>query len=140
MRLLIENPNELNLDDFCSYLIGYIAHIQLKDLNLNAKLVSKWSQYLHTVFPIDFPSNADVSFQNFIEQFLRNQIYTKGNGYYAIEVNNNIKIEGIRIERVVQTVEAGALDIKGYPLFTNIYKQIAKQLPLLYSNWGSGQR
>lgn len=134
MKLIIQNPTQLDLTDFCEYLIDYFQNISVGQLNLNAKLISNWNRYLQVIFP----EIEGINLPYIIGLFLDNQTYNSNQNSFFLEVNKNIKIEGIPLERLVQTIEAGALDIKRYPIFTNIYKRVADILPILYKNWRGG--
>lgn len=132
MRLIIKNPDKINLDDFCEYLIR-IMQIYSSDISgLNAKLIAQWNEYLKVVFP---EQHLDV--KRVLKDFFKNQDYIIQNGNYIIGVDKNIKIPttDISIERVAQTIEEGNLDIKGYDIFTQVYQKISNNIVTLYENW-----
>lgn len=131
MRLIINNPYNQNYDDFCRYLIKYLNEIKINIADFDAKLINKWNDYLKIVFP-EVPN---ISIQLILKLFLENQIYYKEDNNYVLTVDRNIKISGIPLERIIQTISAGALDIQGLDIIETIYQEVANLLTNLYYQW-----
>lgn len=130
MSLIIENPNNLDLDGFCNYLIS-ILYLESKNTSeFNAKLIGQWNEYLQIVFP-----DLNLTIASIIESYFKNQIYKEENQNYIVCVDKNTKIDNISIEKIAQTIEVGALDIKGYNIFQQIYQRVADKIPQLYKIW-----
>ena len=131
MRLVINNPYNQNYDDFCRYLIEYLSEIKINIVDFDAKLINKWNDYLKIVFP----EVTNISIQLILKLFFENQIYYKEDNNYVLTVDKNIKVDGIPLERIVQTISAGALDIQGLDIIGSIYQEVANIVTNLYYQW-----
>lgn len=129
MRLIIENPYELDLEDFCPYVIKKLQQY-LDQTELNFQLLALWDKYLKIIFP-----NLKINTLDIINYYFNNQIIRKEKDNYIITVNPNIKISGIPLEQITQTISQGTLDIKGYDIFSEIYNKVASEIDTIYSTW-----
>lgn len=130
MRLIIKNPNNLDLDEFCDYLIQYLQNIYFNIQNFDAKLVEQWNRYLGILFP-----DIHITLEYLIEIFFENQIYYKKENDYIITVDKVVNIQNVPIERIAQTIQDGILGIQGFDIFEQLYQEIANQVGALYTEW-----
>ena len=127
MRLVINNPENLDLNFFCDYLIDYLRGVHFNISDLDAKLIEQWNEYLKILFP-----DVQVTVEHLIQLFFDNQIYYKEKNNYVITVDRAIKIEDVPIERIAQTIQDGALGIPGFDIFEQSYEAIGAQIATLY--------
>lgn len=132
MRLIIKNPYNIDLRDFCDYIIRLLQAYSQDTSKLSAKLITQWDDYLSVVFPEQNLKVIDI-----LKQFFNHQIWSKSEDSYIIQVDKNIKITGsdLQIEKIAQTIQAGTLDIKGYDIFTQVYEEVASKMSILYKTW-----
>ena len=129
MRLIIDNPDNLDLKDFCLYIIEKLTY-EINYIQINNQVKDLWNNYLKLVF-----SDENLTLQKVLKLFFNNQTYYKQKNNYIITVNNKIKIDDIPIDRIAQTIISGTLDIKGYDIFSEVYARIASQIDSLYEQW-----
>lgn len=129
MRLILQNPFDLDLDSFCDYVIERLQQ-EVVNVDFNQQLINLWDEYLKVVFP-----DLKVNTLKIIEIYFDNQIFRQEKENYIITVNPNTKISNIPLEQVAQTIAQGTLDIKGYDIFSDIYNKIASNIDMIYSTW-----
>lgn len=144
MKLVINNPDSLDLDDFISWLLKDIAKTATKKTMRNLALESVWSEYFKNTdfgWVRDSEGNTVVPTIDFIiSQFFKNLVVKKDSNSYIITDNSNIFIRGtsIPIELLASVMNDGTLDTPPYPYFDFIFDLYSKNLQELYDMWIDG--
>lgn len=129
MRLILQNSSNIDLDNFCIYLIERLQQ-QAANTDYNIRLLNLWDDYLQVVFP-----DLKLNTSQIIRLYFDNQIFKQDRDNYIITVDPNIKISNIPLEQIAQTISQGTLDIRGYDIFSDIYNEIASNIDVIYSTW-----
>lgn len=129
MRLILQNSSNVDLDNFCIYLIERLQQ-QAANTDYNIRLLNLWDDYLQVVFP-----DLKLNTSQIIRLYFGNQIFKQDRDNYIITVDPNIKISNIPLEQIAQTISQGTLDIRGYDIFSDIYNEIASNIDVIYSTW-----
>lgn len=129
MRLILQNSSNIDLDNFCIYLIERLQQ-QAANTDYNIRLLNLWDDYLQVVFP-----DLKLNTLQIIRLYFDNQIFKQDRDNYIITVDPNIKISNIPLEQIAQTISQGTLDIRGYDIFSDIYNEIASNIDVIYSTW-----
>lgn len=132
----INNPQQLDLQLFCQYLIPLIRARANDFSKIDIRVEKLWDSYLQELFKkykvmINLKAIIRIYFNNLV---IRKDMRDKS---YTITVNDNIKFPGldIKIDALAQMITIGNLDIAGYPLFDDIYEDIKIKVPTLYNIW-----
>ncbi len=132
----INNPQQLDLQLFCQYLIPLIRARANDFSKIDIRVEKLWDSYLQELFKkykvtINLKTIVRIYFNNLV---IRKDMRDKS---YTITVNDNIKFPGldIKIDALAQLITIGNLDIAGYPLFDDIYEDIKIKVPTLYNIW-----
>ncbi len=134
MFLQILNPDNLDLQDFCEWLIPKIKEYANDQNNWNQDLVKEWIKYFNEY---DFGWQKDAanqsivpSFAFIVDKYFSNLGIYKTNGSYYILADENILLNytNITIESLASMINNGTVDKKGYPFFENTFEYFATNL------------
>ena len=125
MYLEIINPDNLDLDNFSTYLCAKLSVYSKDEGWFIPELSSLWDEYFQELY--------------IFQAYFSNLVYIKDKKNYIIKVDKNAKIEGIdaTIENLAKIVNFGTLDMPRYNIFDRLFDFTALRLPSLYEEWSN---
>ena len=138
MYLRILNPANLDLQEFCEWLIPKIKEYANDESNWNQALVNEWTEYFNKY---DLGWSRDVanqpvipSFAFIVDKYFSSLGIYKMNGSYYILADENILLNytDITIESLASMINNGTVDKKGYLYFEGVFEYFANNLDNLY--------
>ena len=141
MFLKILNPNNLDLQDFCNWLIPKIKEYANNQSHWNQELVNEWIEYFNKY---DFGWSRDVanqpiipSFAFIVDSYFSNLATYTMNGAYFILANENLLLNytNITIDSLASMINDGTVDKKGYPYFEDVFQYFADNLPKYFDSY-----
>ena len=139
MFLRIDNPEGLELQGFCEWLITQIQDRANDSTLWNQGLVDSWSNYFHQ---FDFGWPRDVANQPLVPSFAlivdsyfsSLKVYKTGGSYYILaDENRLLNSTEITIDSLASMINNGTVDMKGYPFFDEIFDFFAENVGDYYS-------
>lgn len=129
LRYIINVDDCKDIKSFAKYIIDYIQKNILYLIEIDAKLDGAWQQYLDIVFP-----NSKLTLKKIILYYFDNLIFSINDDESQIVITSkDIELEDVKLENLIATIENGALDIRGYKIFQDIYNKIP--INNLYKKW-----
>lgn len=135
MQLLIQNPDNIDLDTFCKYLCSYMYRAACDTSKFDRNQLKIWNTYLDNLFK-DYEIKPTV--QLIVKDYFRNLKWQKiKENNYLISVDKNVLFENTKtsIDMIAALINDGNLSIKGYPIFDKIYTDVKENLQLFYNQW-----
>ena len=139
MFLQISNPDSLELQDFCEWLITHIQN-RANDSSLwNQDRVDAWTNYLHQY---DFGWSRDVlnqpivpSFAFIVDSYFSTlKVYKAGGSYYILaDENRLLNSTEITVDSLASMINNGTVDMKGYPFFDEVFSFFAEHIEDYFS-------
>lgn len=138
MNLVIDNPDNLDLFNFCNWLIPKIrGHI----LNsINKKLLIKWDKFLNSSNILQFNKgfNRPLSTKDLIIASLYYlRVSKNANNSYIIEIdpNRNIPNSSAKFINIIKLIDKGNLSISPYNIITKTMNYFANNLQDYYQSY-----
>lgn len=130
MYLLINNPENLNLDEFCADVCAKL-YISCEDEAWYIPAMRQyWDKYLAQIYrQVDHcPTVKEV-----FEAYFKNLKFTQEGLAYIITVNPTVKLKNIdaTVETLANLINYGTLDMPAYPLFDDVFDQVAEEITTL---------
>lgn len=141
MFLQILNPDNIDLQGFCNWLIPKIKEYANDQNNWDKALVEEWVKYFNLY---DFGWGRDIanqpivpSFAFIVDSYFSNQVICKTNGSYFIMGNKNtlLNYTDISIDSLAAMINDGTVDKKSYPFFEQVYEYFASRLSDYYQSY-----
>ena len=137
MNLIIDQELDLDLSDFCDFIIKYIQENLPR--NLDERKLLRYDDYINNNIKIDFAYNERriLSSKELIISSTYNLIKRKFSKYYMIEIDPNIYIKdtNIKLVDIIKLINYGSLTLQPYPIYSNIMEEIAEDLDTLYEQF-----
>lgn len=136
MRIEIKSDSELIDKDFGYFLIELIQEEIRNKLN-PLKLV-KLNKYIKENEVFKSVYRKHITCEEIIIIGSRNLICKETSTKIIIEINNNILIPGldrVKINSACKLINYGTIDIKGYPIFTNIFNEFTNNIDLFVDRY-----
>ena len=131
MQLFINNPDNLNLDNFCKFICLQMKLYFQDDSKQDKNLINVINNYLYNIY-----KNKLINYNNILNIYFDNLLYRKDNkNNYIITSNDNIKIDNIRIDSLVRLITNGTLSLPKYTIVEDIFKKVESMIDLLYIYW-----
>ena len=140
MQLVIENPENKNLDSFCEWLIPKIGEALYS--NMQGKKFILFNKYINDHDIVKWIlGKRPISCYEVIKLWLYYLDYYRTNNSYIIKVDNNINIpnSNTRIISICNLINYGNISLNSYPIFDKAMDSIAKDLPNLYAKFLKGE-
>ena len=135
MELIIENPNNLNLDAFCSYLISEM--IEYIDNTINDNQLIRFDSYINNNLKIRFIDKFPrlLKSRDILITAVQTLYYVKQGNDYIIKINPNNFIPNTyaKFIDIVSLIDKGNIDIPPYPIFTDAMEYFADNLQMYYN-------
>ena len=141
MFLRIENPDGLDLSDFCNYLIDLIIDYANNPNNVNTALADKWTEYFNSTdlgWVRDVSDNAiSPSFYVIVNLYFDELYYYELNGAYFITSDPNQLLNSTRltIDSLATMINDGTIGMKGYSYFDQVFNYFAGNLKSIFENY-----
>lgn len=138
MFLQILNPSDLDLQDFCEWLIPKIKDYANDSNHWNQELVNEWTNYFNTY---DFGWSRDIANQPLVPSFAfivdsyfsSLGVYKTGGAYFILaDENRLLNYTDITIESLASMINNGTVDKKSYPYFEGVFQYFADNLQSYY--------
>lgn len=130
MNLVIDNPDNLNLDAFCQILITLMQNYIRT--TLDTKQLIRFDAYLNNEDIIDYAdrSNRLVSSKDILIGSTYNLVVIKDKDKYIIQLDNNINIPNTyaKFIDIVKLINYGNLALPAYPIYDNMMDYFAENL------------
>ena len=130
MKLEIFDDNDELPTEFGIWIVGII-----KDniaLNLNPSKLSIWDKFFNSTPEYkSIYSGVDVETVKFIDELSNMIVVKKIPGKFIIEITPNRYVSGldrIRASSLAKLINFGNLSIRGYPIFTDVFKEVADNI------------
>lgn len=137
MNLIIDQELDLDLSDFCDFIIKYIQENLSR--SLDERKLLRYDDYINNNIKIDFAYNKRriLSSKELIISSTYNLIKRKFSKYYMIEIDPNIYIKdtNIKLVDIIKLINYGSLTLQPYPIYSNIMEEIAGDLDTLYEQF-----
>lgn len=141
MFLKILNPDDIDLQNFCDWLIPKIKDYANNQVHWNQDLVRDWMDYFNKY---DFGWSRDIanqpvvpSFAFIVDSYFSNLATYKITGAYFILADENLLLNytNITIESLASMINNGTVDKKGYPYFEDVFQYFADNLSSYYDSY-----
>ena len=129
MQLRIEYKEDSLPKEFAYWLIKKIQTLIVA--NIDTKQVSKFDKYLNENSIFETTYLKEISTRNIIEQASNNMEVSESENQYTIQINQNMMVIGldrVKLTTAFKLINYGNSDIKGYPIFTDIFNMIADNI------------
>ena len=136
MYLEIINPDNLDLDNFSTYLCAKLSVYSKDEGWFIPELSILWDEYFQELYK---EADTRPTVKDIFQAYFSNLVYIKDKKNYIIKVDKNAKIEGIdaTIESLAKIVNFGTLDMPRYNIFDRLFDFTALRLPSLYEEWSN---
>ena len=130
MNLIISNPENIDLDDFCEWLIPQIQRYLIASIDDNHLI--RWDYYLNlgSTFLKTYRFDRPVSSKEILIAGSYNLIVKKQPEQYTIELNMNTIIpnSSAKFINVISLINNGNLSMQGYNIYTQVMDYIANNI------------
>lgn len=137
MNLIIDQELDLDLSEFCDFVIKYIQENLPK--SLDERKLLRYDDYINNNIKIDFAYDKKriLSSKELLISSTYNLIKRKFSKYYMIEIDPNIYIKdtNIKLVDIIKLINYGSLTLQPYPIYSNIMEEIAEDLDTLYEQF-----
>lgn len=133
MRLLIQKNGTYN-KQFIKWLIK-ILQMELMS-NINLKKIQRLNNYVNDVLSDQEEVKVkSVNLSTAIVVGVRHLSFYESDGYFCIQINPKTFYPGtkLRVYKFCEFINYGNLDIAGCNLFTNVFSNVAENLPNYYN-------
>ena len=139
MQLIINNPDNLNLDAFCDWLKLRISNdISRDSFPINEARAQTWEEYLREA-DVGWRRDAQnqpiiPTFKSIIYNFFDNLVVEKINQSYVIKANEILNVPGTSITwyMLARLINYGTLATPRYQYFDDVLNFYAEHLEELY--------
>ena len=137
MNLHISNEDELDLNEFCNWLIEQMQ-IYMQS-NIDERQLARFDAFIFNnqiIRTID-NSNRYISCKSILIGSTYNLIFEKTSNEYIISINPNINIPNTynKFIDIVSLIDSGNLSLPSYPIYSDMMEFFAKDLQLYYEEY-----
>ena len=137
MELIIENPNNLNLDAFCSYLISEM--IEYIDNTINDNQLIRFDSYINNNLKIKFIDKFPrlLKSRYILITAVQTLYYVKQGNDYIIKINPNNFIPNTyaKFIDIVSLINYGNMQLQSYPIIDEMFDYFAANLNQYYNDY-----
>ena len=137
MELIIENPNNLNLDAFCSYLISEM--IEYIDNTINDNQLIRFDSYINNNLKIKFIDKFPrlLKSRDILITAVQTLYYVKQGNDYIIKINPNNFIPNTyaKFIDIVSLINYGNMQLQSYPIIDEMFDYFAANLNQYYNDY-----
>ncbi len=137
MELIIENPNNLNLDAFCSYLISEM--IEYIDNTINDNQLIRFDSYINNNLKIKFIDKFPrlLKSRDILITAVQTLYYVKQGDDYIIKINPNNFIPNTyaKFIDIVSLINYGNMQLQSYPIIDEMFDYFAANLNQYYNDY-----
>lgn len=137
MNLIIENPDNVNLNDFCSWLKPIIIDYANNAI-IDKKLV-RFNKYVNNDINIKWFANKPlkINCKDVLLAGLNNLVYKRQGNDYIIEIdaNNYIYNSSAKFIDIIKLINYGNMVLSAYPIVDKIFDYITENLETYYSQY-----
>ena len=137
MELIIENPNNLNLDAFCSYLISEM--IEYIDNTINDNQLIRFDSYINNNLKIKFIDKFPrlLKSRDILITAVQTLYYIKQGNDYIIKINPNNFIPNTyaKFIDIVSLINYGNMQLQSYPIIDEMFDYFAANLNQYYNDY-----
>ena len=130
MHLVIDNPENLDLDGFCKWLIPQIQ--RYLEASIDDNHLIRWDYYLNmgSTFLKTYRFDRQVSSREILIAGSYNLVVKKQPTQYTIELNLNTIIpnSSAKFINVITLINNGNLSMQGYNIYTQVMNYIADNI------------
>lgn len=135
--LEIQNVDNLDLDKFCEYLIGMMREYLLTEID---KMQTKrFDDYIKEkgIIKSIYRNGKTPMVKDILVASTSHLIVNKVNSNYIIKLNPNAKIPNTSAKfiEIIKLVDEGNLEVKRYPIYSDMTDFFAKNLYYFYNKW-----
>lgn len=141
MNLIIQNKSNIELTDFCNFIINKMQEY-LPSIIDERKLV-KFNEYLNNNYQIRFTYKAyTLSVKSLLISGVYNLVCKKHGNDYIIEIDRNVNIPNtyIKLIDIIKLVNYGNLSLQAYPIYDELMNKFANDLDMLYEQYINGDQ
>ena len=137
MELIIENPNNLNLGAFCSYLISEM--IKYIDNTINDNQLIRFDSYINNNLKIRFIDKFPrlLKSRDILITAVQTLYYVKQGNDYIIKINPNNFIPNTyaKFIDIVSLINYGNMQLQSYPIIDEMFDYFAANLNQYYNDY-----
>ena len=137
MELIIENPNNLNLGAFCSYLISEM--IEYIDNTINDSQLIRFDSYINNNLKIRFIDKFPrlLKSRDILITAVQTLYYVKQGDDYIIKINPNNFIPNTyaKFIDIVSLINYGNMQLQSYPIIDKMFDYFAANLNQYYNDY-----
>ena len=137
MELIIENPNNLNLGAFCSYLISEM--IEYIDNTINDNQLIRFDSYINNNLKIKFIDKFPrlLKSRDILITAVQTLYYVKQGNDYIIKINPNNFIPNTyaKFIDIVSLINYGNMQLQSYPIIDEMFDYFAANLNQYYNDY-----
>ena len=137
MELIIENPNNLNLDAFCSYLISEM--IEYIDNTINDNQLIRFDSYINNNLKIKFIDKFPrlLKSRDILITAVQTLYYIKQGNDYIIKINPNNFIPNTyaKFIDIISLINYGNMQLQSYPIIDEMFDYFAANLNQYYNDY-----
>ena len=137
MELIIENPNNLNLDAFCSYLISEM--IEYIDNTINDNQLIRFDSYINNNLKIKFIDKFPrlLKSRDILITAVQTLYYVKQGNDYIIKINPNNFIPNTyaKFIDIVSLINYGNMQLQSYSIIDEMFDYFAANLNQYYNDY-----
>lgn len=124
MKIILYNKNNYNKQFVYNYLKHYM--LKLVDELYSSKKCKQLSQKLN------------VNILSVIKYSINTLIISTTNDSYILSINKNIRYKDYNLKALINYINYGDREIKGYRLLYNIFEYVVKNIDSIYKEWLDG--
>ena len=137
MELIIENPNNLNLGAFCSYLISEM--IEYINNTINDNQLIRFDSYINNNLKIRFIDKFPrlLKSRDILITAVQTLYYVKQGDDYIIKINPNNFIPNTyaKFIDIVSLINYGNMQLQSYPIIDKMFDYFAANLNQYYNDY-----
>ena len=129
MELVIQDKRHLLTDRFNKWLLKRIKEKLFIDLDTSKLKV--WDKYLEESDFSQLGQHQKLHSDKILILGINNLDYYASNGLITYRINPSVFIPGfnqLRVSRICKLINHGCLEVQGYPIFSNVFNEIAQNL------------
>lgn len=137
MELIIDNPDNLDLNNFCSYLISEM--IDYMENTINDSQLIRFNEYINNNLNIRFIDKLPrlLKSRNILITAVQTLYYVKQGNDYIIKINPNNFIPNTyaKFIDIVSLINYGNIQLQSYPIIDEMFDYFANNLNQYYNDY-----
>lgn len=137
MELTIDNPDNLNLDAFCSYLISEM--VDYIDSTIDSNQLIRFDEYINNNLNIRFIDKLPrlLKSKNILIAAVQTLYYIKQGNDYIIKINPNNFAPNTyaKFIDIVSLINYGNMQLQSYPIIDEMFDYFADNLNQYYNEY-----